>query len=107
MARSSLPAPIAAFIEATNAGDTDAFLAAFTEDAVVSDWGRVYRGRDAIADWDRTDNIGQRSRFDLVECVPTAGADTSVVPLKVSRTEERRGGDAWVSTWRSRGSAVH
>src|SRR3546814_6019806 len=84
MARSSLPAPIAAFIEATNAGDTDAFLAAFTEDAVLSDWGRVYRGRDAIADWDRTNNIGKRSHFDLVDVVPTAGADTYVVTLTVS-----------------------
>src|SRR3546814_16216767 len=84
MARSSLPAPIAAFIEATNAGDTDAFLAAFTEDAVLSDWGRVYRGRDAIADWDRTDNIGKRSHFDLVAVVPTAGADTYVVTLTVT-----------------------
>lgn len=84
MTSSSVPAPIAAFIDATNAGDSAAFLSAFTEDAVLSDWGRVYRGREAIADWDRTDNIGKRSHFELVDVAPGAGAGTYVVTLTVS-----------------------
>lgn len=84
MAASSVPAPIAAFIDATNAGDSDAFLAAFADDAVLSDWGRVYRGRDAIADWDRTDNIGKRSHFELIDIASGAGTDTYVVTLTVN-----------------------
>jgi len=34
----SLPAPVRAVFDATNAGDTDAFLDAFTPDGVVDDW---------------------------------------------------------------------
>lgn len=33
-----LPAPVQAMIDAINAGDTDAFVAAFTADGFVSDW---------------------------------------------------------------------
>lgn len=79
-----LPAAIAAFIDATNAGDDEGFLAAFTDDAVLSDWGRVYRGRGEIAEWNRTDNIGKRSHFDLVGIEPGAAADTFVVTLTVA-----------------------
>jgi hypothetical protein len=41
----SLPAPVQAVFDATNAGDTTAFLDAFTADGVV-DGGREFRGRD-------------------------------------------------------------
>ena len=37
-----LPAPVAAVIDATNAGDRARFLAAFTLDGAVDDWGRVF-----------------------------------------------------------------
>lgn len=33
----SLPDPISVFIEATNRGDEEAFVAAFTEDAYLND----------------------------------------------------------------------
>jgi hypothetical protein len=42
----SLPAPVQALFDATNAGDTTAFLDAFTADGVVDDWDREFRGRD-------------------------------------------------------------
>ena len=45
-----LPAPIAAFFQAHNTGETDDFKALFTEDAVVSDEEHEYRG-DAIKAW--------------------------------------------------------
>ncbi|ARJ04318.1 hypothetical protein GCM10010988_30680 [Cnuibacter physcomitrellae] len=64
---SDVPAPIRTFIDATNAGDSDAFVAAFTDDGWLDDWGRVARGHAALREWDRTDNIGKRSHFDLVD----------------------------------------
>lgn len=61
-----VPAAIRAFVETTNAGDSDGFVACFTEDAFLSDWGREFRGHDGVAEWNRTDNIGQRARFELL-----------------------------------------
>jgi hypothetical protein len=73
---------IARMIEATNAGDSDAFLAAFTDDAYLEDWGRGYTGRAEIADWDRTDNIGKRAHF---EAAGVRGDDRAqVVTMVVS-----------------------
>ena len=63
---SELPAPIRAVIDATNAGDSAAFVAAFAEDAVLVDWGKEFHGREGVASWDETDNIGRGSRFRVV-----------------------------------------
>lgn len=83
MAAIELPEGVAVFIDATNRGDSDAFVEAFTDDAVLTDWGRVFRGRNGVRDWNRTDNIGVNAHFDLVGVA--AGADDSyVVTLTVS-----------------------
>lgn len=58
------PAPIERMIAATNAGDSDAFVAAFTEDAYLEDWGRVFHGHEGVRSWDQTDNIGKRAHFE-------------------------------------------
>jgi ketosteroid isomerase-like protein len=57
----SLPAAVQAVFDATNAGDTEAFLDAFTADGVVDDWGREFRGREAIKGWSDRENIGVRA----------------------------------------------
>ena len=44
-----IPAAIRQFIEATNKADTAAFLAAFSANASLTDWGRNFHGRDGIA----------------------------------------------------------
>jgi hypothetical protein len=59
----SLPAPVQAVFDATNAGDTEAFLDAFATDGVVDDWGREFHGRDAIRRWSDGENIGVRARL--------------------------------------------
>ncbi len=56
-----LPAPVQAFIDTTNAGDSEAFVAVFTDDAHLEDWGRVFRGHDGARSWNASDNIGKRS----------------------------------------------
>ena len=70
----SLPAPVRAVFDATNAGDTAAFLAAFALDGVVDDWGREFHGREAIRRWSDGENIGVRATFEVTEVVVTDGA---------------------------------
>jgi len=70
MTENHLPAAIQSFIEATNRGDSDAFVAAFTEDAYLNDWGREFRGRDGVRTRNRSDNIGVRSHFEFVSAEP-------------------------------------
>ena len=80
---STTPPVIQRFIDATNAGDSAAFLEAFTQDAFLSDWGRDFTGRDEIASWNQSDNIGVQSKFRLLEVEPN-GADAYRVRLAVS-----------------------
>ena len=80
---STTPPVIQRFIDATNAGDTAAFLEAFTPDAFLSDWGRDFTGRAGIASWNEADNIGMHSKFRLIEVEPK-GADAYRVRLAVS-----------------------
>ncbi|MGA1838722.1 nuclear transport factor 2 family protein [Herbiconiux sp. 11R-BC] len=70
---SNLPPAIAAFFDATNARDTERFLAAFAPDAVLDDWGRSFTGREGIARWNDTDNIGKQSHFEVTGVLETNG----------------------------------
>jgi hypothetical protein len=79
-----LPAAIQAFIDATNRGDSDAFVAAFTEDAYLNDWGREFHGHDGVRSWDRTDNIGVRSHFEFVSAGPGSTPDSYTVTMTVT-----------------------
>jgi ketosteroid isomerase-like protein len=64
-AATELPPPIAALVEATNAHDTEAFLATFTEDAVLTDEGHNYRGAAAIKEWSDRQYIGTQVTLDV------------------------------------------
>ncbi|MEV4759368.1 nuclear transport factor 2 family protein [Micromonospora sp. NPDC049559] len=68
-------------IDAANDGDVDAFLAGFTEDGVVDDWGREFRGADEIRAWSDAEFIGKRVTL-TVERVERRGAE-SVVAAQV------------------------
>ena len=57
---SPLPVPVAAALEAASAGNTEDFLATFGEDGAVDDWGRVFRGRDAVREWSDAEFIGKK-----------------------------------------------
>lgn len=84
MTEPSLPDEIRAFIDATNAGDSDAFVASFTQDAYLNDWGREFHGHDGVRAWDLSDNIGKRSHFDLVDVEAGDAPDSYIVTLTVS-----------------------
>jgi hypothetical protein len=45
-------------VDAANAGDLDGFLDTFAGDGAVDDWGRVFRGRQAITSWSDQEFIG-------------------------------------------------
>ncbi|GGJ28764.1 nuclear transport factor 2 family protein [Streptomyces brasiliensis] len=79
-----LPDAIRTFIEATNARDSEAFVAAFTLDAYLNDWGREFHGRRGVSDWNRTDNIGVQAHFDLVSAKQGHAAGSYLLTLKVS-----------------------
>src|SRR5712691_4092192 len=51
-----LPQPIAAYIQAANAHDTQALLRTLTVDAVVTDEGREYHGHEEIRKWSHRTN---------------------------------------------------
>jgi hypothetical protein len=63
----SLPRPIATLLAAANGHDTNAFVACFTEDGVVDDWGRLFRGRDAIRVWSDAEFVGVDVHLGVVE----------------------------------------
>ncbi len=75
---SEIPPAVQRMIDATNDGDSDAFVAAFADDAYLEDWGRGFHGLEGVRAWDSTDNIGKRSHFE---------ADGA-----------RRDGDDWIVT---------
>ena len=77
-----LPAPVSRVIEATNAGDSTAFVEAFTEDGFVDDWGRMFTGPEEIGRWNEAENIGVHARFAVQEV--TVDADTVIARLAVT-----------------------
>jgi ketosteroid isomerase-like protein len=78
------PEAIQRFVDATNRGDTDAFVAAFTEDAHLDDWGRSFDGRAGVRSWDSTDNIGVQAHFDLLDVQPGQTDQEYVATISVS-----------------------
>ena len=77
MATPSLPQPVERLLKAANDHDSAAFLASFTEDGVVDDWGREFAGAGAIEGWSEREFIGVDVTLDVSE-VSTAGDDTTV-----------------------------
>jgi hypothetical protein len=54
----NLPWPIKAVIQATNKGDSKAFVDAFARESAVNDWGQVHAGKGEIGAWDKRSNSG-------------------------------------------------
>lgn len=77
MTDNPLPEPVQRAVDAANAGDTDAFLAAFGDDGAVDDWGRVFTGPDAIRGWSDQEFIGKQVTL-AVTGSRTEGAITTI-----------------------------
>ncbi len=67
MQQTRLPAPIAAYIDATNAADLDAMVGAFSPDALVNDHRDEFDGADAIRGWAAREIIGDRVTMQVTD----------------------------------------
>jgi hypothetical protein len=72
-----LPAPVARLLDAAGGHDTGEFLASFTDDGVVDDWGREFVGPDAIRGWSDREFIGVDVTL-AITGVTGAGGETTV-----------------------------
>ncbi|MFJ6750766.1 MULTISPECIES: nuclear transport factor 2 family protein [unclassified Streptomyces] len=73
----SLPTPVERALYCANGGDTDGFLAAFADDGAVNDWGREFRGHQAIRGWSDGEFIGKQVTLEVTGA-RTEGATTTV-----------------------------
>jgi hypothetical protein len=71
----TLPPPVQAILTAANAGDTAGFLACFTPNGVVDDWGREFRGAEAIQGWSDAEFIGVNVTLAVTAVETTVTAD--------------------------------
>jgi hypothetical protein len=75
-----LEIPIRTMIDATNRGDTEAFLSAFSDEAILTDWGRTFAGKSEIARWNSDENIGTQNHIRVMGVKRAGNAiDVSVV----------------------------
>ena len=77
-----LEPPIRAMVDATNRGDRDALLAAFADDATLTDFGRTFAGRAEIARWNDDENIGVQSRISVTSVARSGGSVTVGITVK-------------------------
>jgi hypothetical protein len=84
-----LPQSINAFIEATNAHNSDEFLATLSESAVITDEGQEYRGIAAIKEWSDEKYIGAKVTLEVVEVMNSNGK--TIVTLKVGGNFDKTG----------------
>ena len=68
-----LPQPVAAYIQATNDHDSAAFLASFTDDALVNDIQREFWGSAAIGKWAEREIFGSNVTMEVVSSVDHYG----------------------------------
>ena len=84
-----IPQAIAVFIEATNAHNTDEFLATLTDSAVITDEGQEYRGIAAIKTWSDEKYVGAKVTLDVVKVVNSG--EKSIVTVKVDGNFDKTG----------------
>lgn len=77
MSNLTLPTPVQALVDAINRGDTDAFVAVFTPDGVVDDWGRRLHGPKGVRSWADTDAIGAGAQMTVLSA-STKGVVTEI-----------------------------
>ncbi|MFC6016413.1 nuclear transport factor 2 family protein [Plantactinospora solaniradicis] len=68
---------VQALVDAANRNDLSAFLAGFTEDGVVDDWGREFRGAAQIRAWSDAEFIGKQVSL-AVQDVEQRGDETVI-----------------------------
>ena len=62
-----LPPLVERFVAAVNGGDSQAFLALFGDESIVTDWGDRYVGIAAISEWNDREMIGAKGTLTVSE----------------------------------------
>ena len=84
-----MPQAIAAFIEATNAHNSDELLATLTDNAVITDEGQEYCGIAAIKAWSDERYVGAKVTLAVVKVVTSA--DKTIVTVQVDGNFDKTG----------------
>jgi ketosteroid isomerase-like protein len=71
--KNELPQLIKDFISAVNSHDGEAFIDAFTEDALANDFARNFWGKDAIKKWSDEEMIKAKVTFEIDEVMEHHG----------------------------------
>lgn len=64
-----IPPLAAALRDATNRQDWPAFIALFSDDPVINDWGSVYRGVTAIKEWSDREMISAQGTLTITKMI--------------------------------------
>ncbi|KGH98629.1 hypothetical protein [Oenococcus oeni] len=83
MNNTDLPQVINQFVEYTNSENSKDFINLFAEEAILNDWGRIFKGRNSISEWNKNENIGKKSRFQILDSHETA-VNNWMVQIKVN-----------------------
>ncbi len=84
-----LPQIAAAYVQAINDHDAAAFIACFTETAVVQDAGRTFRGMPAIKAWSDREIFDARVTLEVMDVADRNGEVT--IKTKVDGNFDRTG----------------
>lgn len=84
-----LPAPVAAYLRATNLSDFRSLMATFAEDALVNDQLTDHWGKEAISAWAAREVIGERLALRVVKAVQHYGH--SIVTAHADGLFDKRG----------------
>ena len=74
MTHETLPTPVAHYIAASNAGDLDAMMATFADDALVNDHRCDFPGSAAIRAWAAREIVADRVTMDVVAAKRRGGS---------------------------------
>jgi len=85
----TLPQPVANFVRAINDQDADGFLSAFSNDAVVTDVNREFRGVAAIKEWSDREIFDANVTLDVIAVAERDGQ--TVITAKVDGTFDKTG----------------
>jgi ketosteroid isomerase-like protein len=81
--KQSMAKPVADYVAASNAFDTDAMLAAFKDDALVNDAQREFWGKETIRAFFDKELVGARVKMDVVKVVEHDG--DMILTAKISK----------------------
>ena len=85
----TLPQPVANFVRAINDQDADRFLFTFTNDAVVTDGAREFRGAAAIKEWSDREIFDVNVTVDVLDVADRDGQ--TVIIAKVDGAFDKTG----------------